>query len=411
MRLFILCVLLLVSFSSFSQSYKRICVVGSSTTYGCFPAPSPAYSQDSGWVGKIKKHYKALGIVDTVFNLGCVGKDCYSGMPSSYIPPAGENYPDPVCNISAAVSKMPKPDVIIINYPSNNFDRISNEDIIRCFQTMKDTANVNGIRCFIATSQPRNSFDEQGKQKLKALRDTIVAVFGFWAIDFFTPVAEEPLLTILPAYDLGDYIHLNPAGHTVLANQVIAKNIFTFVLPVKLQNFSAKTTSNRILLQWTTLEETNADYFYIERSSNGNSFETVATINAIGNSTIARRYNYLDYSINNNGFFYRLISVSNNGYPQISPVCFVPSGCKKFSVKQFYPTLAVDFIHTLIAVEGKQMITVEIIDAVGRQLKSEQILVDIQLEYAVKISGFSKGNYFVRFKNKDQLQTMSFSKQ
>jgi Secretion system C-terminal sorting domain len=404
-------ILFAVSTTARSQSLKTVCVIGSSTAYGYFPLPSPAYPQDSGWVCKVKKYYQQYGIIDTFFNLACLGRDCYSGMPSSYIPPAGESNPDPNTNITKAISMVPRPDVIIINYPSNDYDRISNAAIVQCFQTMKDSANANGIRCYIATSQPRNSFDSADRQKLKDLKDTMMSVFGTWAIDFFTPIAEDPSLDVLPEYDLGDNIHINPAGHTELAKQVINKNIFTTVLPVKMEYFIASPEHSKTILKWATSFEEGNSSFKIERSTDGRKFTAISFMNATGNTEAVTKYQYTDESTNSSGFFYRIDAVAVNGADNLSPVVYVAPVNKTFSVSAVYPSPSANIINTQIAAAGKQKIDILVTDALGKQMLHQAIRVNNVLQYRLDISKFSTGTYFIRFGNKGQSESLSFFKQ
>src|SRR6201996_4520386 len=150
-------IFVIIAANGFSQTHKRIGVIGSSTSYGYFGNP-PLYPKDSGWAYKIQKYYKDAGILDTVYNLAVVSADCYNGMPSSYVPPTGRNLPDPVHNITAILNQVPKPDVIVVNYPTNSYDWLPNAEVIQCLQTIKDSANAQNVRCYITTTQPRNNY-------------------------------------------------------------------------------------------------------------------------------------------------------------------------------------------------------------------------------------------------------------
>jgi hypothetical protein len=394
-----------------AQSFKRVAVIGSSTAYGYFPAPSPAYPQDSGWVNKLQAYYKRLSVVDTIFNLAALGRDCYSGMPTGYTPPAGESFPDINTNITKAVNLLPKPNAIIVNYPTNNYDRLDNDSIIQCLRVIKNEANANGIRCYIATTQPRNSFDSAGRQKLKGLRDLIITTFGIWAIDFFTPLAEEPTLNVLPNYDLGDNIHINPQGHTVLLSQVIAKDIFMVVLPVRFNYFTAKTVDTKILLNWATSFEQNNSQFIIEKSTNGNSFKGIALIKGRGTGDAIHQYQYSDDTKNLQGFFYRVVTINDNGNRQVSPIVFVAPASNVFTVGTPFPSPCNQAIHTQISVEGKKAIDIIVTNVSGKQVLHQQIVVNTILPYKLDVSNFSPGNYFISFSCNGQSKIVPFYKQ
>ena len=79
---------------------------------------------------------------------------------------------------------------------------------------------------YIATTQPRN-FDNQTQIEIQeGVRDSILALYGEQAIDFWTPLAQ-PNGWIIEAYDSGDGVHVNNAGHALLYEQVLAKQIDT----------------------------------------------------------------------------------------------------------------------------------------------------------------------------------------
>lgn len=205
-----------------SAQNKRICLVGSSTSYG-FGIPA-----DSSYAGRIKAFYKTAGVIDTLFNIAVPGIDCYVAMPSSYVPPPGRNAPNPQLNITKAVNLVPKPDVIIVNFPSNNYQWLPYSEVIFCLQTIKDSANAAGIDCYITTTQPRDDFSPAGgeRQRLKDLELLIKETFGEKALNFWDSIVVDPPIIIKPEFALGDNVHLNSKGHAMLANIVLQKNIF-----------------------------------------------------------------------------------------------------------------------------------------------------------------------------------------
>jgi len=199
--------------------------MGSSSALGYFGNP-PQFPKDSGWAYKLKDHFKNLGIIDTLYNIAVPGGDPYVGMPSSYVPPVGRDKPDARFNITKAINFVPRPDVIIVNFPSNHYDWLTPAEIIHCLKVIKDSAVANNIKCYITTPQPRDSFSPVERQKLKDLKLLIESTFSEWSLDFWTDLVLGSNLKIKPEYAFGDGVHLNPAGHTVLVNKVIQKNIF-----------------------------------------------------------------------------------------------------------------------------------------------------------------------------------------
>jgi Secretion system C-terminal sorting domain len=402
---------LFLSIALIGQAPKRLCVIGSSTAYGYFPPPHPTCSHDSGWVAKINKHYKDAFVIDTTYNLAILGTDCYSGMPTSYIPPAGENTPNIYGNISYAVSLIPKPTAIIINYPSNNYERLSNAEIIQCLQTIKDTANANNIRCYIATSQPRNSFDSTARQKLKDLRNDMLATFGNWAIDFFTPITEEPSLNILPQYELGDFIHINPTGHTMLAQQVINKNIFTTVLPIQFAYFTASQNLPYTLLNWGTTNQINTKNFLIQASEDGKYFYTIKTINATVNTALAQHFSYKDVSLNCKRKYYKIIAVDNDNSKQTTTTIYVNKLCPiANSIGNIFPQPSTSVICVAINFSTPKTVQIQLLNSNGRILQQQKLNVPQSFTYKLNINTLPAANYYVKFITDTETQVRQFVK-
>lgn len=89
------------------------------------------------------------------------------------------------------------------------------------------------------------------------------------------------------------------------------------VLPLDLITFTGSLQSNATtLLKWQTENEVNTSHFEIERSSDGNSFNKIGTVNAAGNNTSILDYSFTDINAANQQslvLYYRLKMVDING--------------------------------------------------------------------------------------------------
>ncbi|SEI52252.1 Por secretion system C-terminal sorting domain-containing protein [Dyadobacter sp. SG02] len=65
-------------------------------------------------------------------------------------------------------------------------------------------------------------------------------------------------------------------------------------LPVTLVSFTAAREGNVTQLAWATSEESNSEYFEVQRSSDGNAWTSLARINSVGESTQLHNYTYTD---------------------------------------------------------------------------------------------------------------------
>jgi lysophospholipase L1-like esterase len=320
---------------------NKIAVIGSSTAYGT-GLMNPA---EESWVNLTKSYYinqGTLTVSNNILNLAVAGTNCITGMPTGYVSTylnPDFNAPDPNKNITAAITSTPKPSVVIVNYPTNGYDWLPISEIMSDLRRIKQYADSARVRCFITTTQPRNSFSTSERAKLKELRDSIIEGFGYFAIDFWMPLAL-PDNSQNPLYAADD-VHPNAAGHQLLFNKVIAKDIFGFIsaapLPVQDFNFSIKTTSTKSQLSWTSPIPIDATtYFNVEKSKDGRSFTSIATIKNSGSSVLS----YTDNNIADSGkVFYRIAQVNGAGLIHYSKIITVEIKNNGFDVTGFDPQL------------------------------------------------------------------------
>jgi fibronectin-binding autotransporter adhesin len=85
-------------------------------------------------------------------------------------------------------------------------------------------------------------------------------------------------------------------------------------LPIELLFFDAQLTSRKTVdLNWATASETNNDYFTIEKSKDGISFEKTATISGAGTSRSKQQYHAIDKDPYQGYFYYRLKQTDFDG--------------------------------------------------------------------------------------------------
>lgn len=384
--------------------------MGSSSAYGYFTVNNvQLYPRDSGWAFKIKRHFKELGVIDTLFNIAANSSSCYDGMPSSYTPPPGRNHPYYPFNITRAVQLLPKPDVIIVNYPTNQYDFLSKEEIMFCLQTIKDSANAAGIRCFITTSQPRDKFSPSERQKLKEIRDLIMDRFGPYAIDFWTDVTV-PVNLMNPEYNLGDSIHINPAGHSLFRNRVINANIFFSTVPVSLTQFTAQKNKTAVLFHWTTASEQNSHHFEIQKSTDGKNFVHLATVAAAGNSNQVITYTAEDLHPSRGYNFYRLISVDIHQQKEFSNKLSVLYNPDNFYAGEVFSNPVADVLSIELESIKKQVIHIGIYSPEGKKISDEKIVLNDHLVYKKDTRYLPAGRYTLRIFTGTEIISRNFVK-
>ncbi|HKR07059.1 MAG TPA: SBBP repeat-containing protein, partial [Bacteroidia bacterium] len=112
-------------------------------------------------------------------------------------------------------------------------------------------------------------------------------------------------------------------------------------LPVELVYFKAECNENKnILLKWQTASETNNDYFSIERSNDGDDFETIGIENGAGNSTTITSYSFVDDAPLEGISYYRLQQTDYNEKTSFSKVIALHNYCNKVNDLFIYPNPA-----------------------------------------------------------------------
>lgn len=94
--------------------------------------------------------------------------------------------------------------------------------------------------------------------------------------------------------------------------QVPPQNIPT-PLPVKFASFTVARQQNTVLVQWSTASESNSKSFEIERSANGSTWTTIASVKAAGESSSLLAYAYNDRTVTGAVAYYRIKQVDLDG--------------------------------------------------------------------------------------------------
>ena len=168
------------------------------------------------------------------------------------------------------------------------------------------------------------------------------------------------------------------------------------VLPVTLQSFETRCSTGNLVLDWATTSETNFAWFTIEASTDGNSFDDIATIRAVGNSTISRQYSYTVNPSQHASDYYRLKMTDLDGHFYYSKV-IAAGNCTiaKPGVTLFpNPSSGNSLSGTMNAPAGRTF-QVEIFDVAGKMIHRESIAAGaFQLNFGTTLPA---GIYYARF--------------
>jgi lysophospholipase L1-like esterase len=394
---------------------KVIAVIGSSTAYGFGATPAiPGRMPDSSWVNLTKRYYQALGLIDTIYNLGNPGTTTYSGMPSDFVPPANRPAPDPAHNITKALSFVP--DIVIINFPSNDFgDDFSMQEVMFNFRIMYAAVLAAGKACYVTTTQPRDNsiLSPTEQENLRIGRDSILAEFGVHSLDFYDPVSNlsclcKDSLNINPGYDY-DGTHVNNAGHRLFFDVVVQKNILASTQPpFALEGFSANLENRAVLLNWIVVHQPNAMEFTVERSSDSLSYSAIYSKSATTGDSAT--YTWTDPSPFSGRSFYRL-QMNQAGTESYSKTVSVVNIPKSFRIAKMLND-GHSLLTLQILTEEDQLMALTVVNSAGNQVLGETFTAQAPLSSkSLPLANLPAGVYFLRIASaRNDSQTISFVK-
>lgn len=105
-------------------------------------------------------------------------------------------------------------------------------------------------------------------------------------------------------------------------------------LPIELINFDVSNELNQNILSWETASETNNDYFTIEHSTNGFSWDLIDKIEGAGNSNSAIRYGTKHRTYPNFINYYRLTQTDYDGKSETFPVLSIDNLVEKKMIRR-----------------------------------------------------------------------------
>ena len=167
-------------------------------------------------------------------------------------------------------------------------------------------------------------------------------------------------------------------------------------LPVELISFNASCNEENVHLEWSTASEYNSDYFLIEKSRDGISWNTIHQENASGNSNDLIRYNYLDLTPLLSGNYYRLSQVDLDGSKKIEDAIFINCGNTNSSSISSNPNPSNNHFKLLIndrSLVG--LVSIKLIDTQGNLISNDIKSIQKGINSIKMNKNLSKGMYYI----------------
>ncbi len=121
--------------------------------------------------------------------------------------------------------------------------------------------------------------------------------------------------------DVGGVGTANGSGSITSTNFTGFDRLFTLAnsnggsnpLPVEFVAFDAHGFNGNAYLDWSTASEKDANYFEVQRSTDGKNFFSIGKVKAIGNSSVLNKYNFVDVNMGSGVYYYRIKEIDFNG--------------------------------------------------------------------------------------------------
>lgn len=165
----------------------------------------------------------------------------------------------------------------------------------------------------------------------------------------------------------------------------------TSTLPIELLEFTAEPAGNEVRTKWVTATEQNNDYFVVERTQDGVTFESIGTVDGAGNSAFAHSYELFDPDPLEGVSYYRLKQVDFNGIYTYSP--FAAVTFTHHIETSVYPNPSSDGVFTFLQNDHSTTNEVAVFSA-DLKLVTNVVIAPGEKEI-ISISGQADGIYFL----------------
>jgi hypothetical protein len=190
----------------------------------------------------------------------------------------------------------------------------------------------------------------------------------------FTPDYRFGFLSIMGASGSNTTSALDAAGTPVVFNTsntlIIANKKFLGSLaavPVEFYEFKvSRKGEDAAYIQWSTATELNNEKFLVERSIDGITYKTIATVAGAGNSVSVQNYTMLDPSLEPRTYYYRIKQVDFDGKYSYSVVRILNLNSNLVAQPEIYPVPFNGDLKVKMELDAESETELKILDLNGK---------------------------------------------
>lgn len=169
-------------------------------------------------------------------------------------------------------------------------------------------------------------------------------------------------------------------------------------LPITLSAFDLKEDVCHTNIYWTTETEENAAHFILEKSHDGRTFNSIAKIQASGNSSSSLHYQFKDTDVGK-ASYYRLKNVDMDGSFNYSDLIYSNGHtCNKdLAIHSLYPNPVKAHLTISMQLAQKTKVSIEIVDVLGKVVLTQmKDLSEGTNTLDLDMSTLNEGIYFMK---------------
>ena len=170
--------------------------------------------------------------------------------------------------------------------------------------------------------------------------------------------------------------------------------------PIELLGFSGEATTEANLLKWTTATETNNDFFTMMRSTDGETFQAIGTVEGAGTSLQAQEYEFADKNAPAGTAYYRLDQTDFNGEGSSSDIIKLTRGENSLDFTQIGPTPVQEILHVTFDTDLETATRIDLYNIAGQVIQSQNLRTHAGLNnVSFDFANLQAGIYMVTITN------------
>ena len=167
--------------------------------------------------------------------------------------------------------------------------------------------------------------------------------------------------------------------------------ISSVVLPLSWGEFTAEKEGSTAILNWSTLQEINADEFVIERSNDGTHFSVIGKLSAMSNTTQSTAYHFTDKTPATGLNVYRILQTDKDGRSAYSPVRSLnfeePASAVIIAPNPFWQDI------TVRVTGNNTPVTIKLMNSTGQLIKSLVLKKEV---ISINANNLPAGVYYIQ---------------